>query len=170
MSHVGPSINLQDTNYNAERLSICLCSRRLLCPMVTSGAGNGVEVGEDEKSGIPSLLGSCAPSVIPETSVKVERVSGSCSPRERASNGQEATQGLDLKDRLTIVMKKPPPKSDVPNTEQDEAYHFALSTVPLLLSLNKTRRRRAKQEIMSLLDLLNEEEEKEKLAAFHQAT
>uniref|UniRef100_A0A1A8EN57 MADF domain-containing protein n=1 Tax=Nothobranchius korthausae TaxID=1143690 RepID=A0A1A8EN57_9TELE len=139
-----------------------------LGPMPTSGSVEGVEAGEDEKLETPSSQESCAPSPIPHlsmvpTSEDMERVFESGSPGERAQPpGQETkrrnTQVSDLEDRLMGVQ---------PNTEQDEAYHFALSTVPLLLNLNKTRRRQAKREIMRVLDLLNEEEEGEQVAAFH---
>lgn len=142
-------------------------TRSVSNPMPTSGAG------EDERPETQLPLVSSAPSPIPPLSMspsspESERVVRSRSPRDRAQlPGMEttwkSTQVLDLEDRLMGVLQEPPTKPKVPNTEQDEAYHFALSTVPLLLNLNKTRRRQAKREIMKVLDLLNEEEEKEQV-------
>nr|XP_015827085.2 uncharacterized protein LOC107393322 [Nothobranchius furzeri] len=152
-------------------------SKSNLGSMPTSGAVEGEEAGEGDRSETTSSLRSCASSPIPPlsvtpVSVKVEGVTRSRSPIQRAPRpGKETTKKkktthiLDLEDRLMGVLQEPPPKPDVPITEQDEAYHFALSTVPLLLNLNKSRRRQAKQEITRILDLLNEEEEGEHLAA-----
>lgn len=50
-------------------------------------------------------------------------------------------------------------KPSMSESDRDEIYHFAMSTVPLLLRLGKRQRRRAKLEILQTLDRLEEEEE-----------
>lgn len=50
------------------------------------------------------------------------------------------------------------------DSDREEMYHFALSTVPLLLRLSKRQRRRAKLEVLQTLDRLEEEEEQQAAA------
>ncbi|XP_038147674.1 uncharacterized protein LOC119787719 [Cyprinodon tularosa] len=82
----------------------------------------------------------------------------------KESRKRSSMQVADLEERIISFLEEPPTKPHVPITEHDEAYHFALSTVPMLLSLNKCRRRRAKTEILMTLDRLNEEQEQEETA------
>ena len=52
------------------------------------------------------------------------------------------------------LLEQPVPKPHVPDDELDEAYHFAMSIVPMLHRLNKDSRQQAKMEILTVLHRL----------------
>ncbi|XP_075328922.1 uncharacterized protein LOC142387995 isoform X3 [Odontesthes bonariensis] len=123
---------------------------------------------EEERSPTPqSLSGSEDSSSTPGISLPPAATSAlttfrSRSPRDRASRPAAAApaprqtrrvqrEDTDLGERLMSLLGQPVPKPHVPDGELDEAYHFALSLVPMLHRLNADQRQRAKIEILTVL-------------------
>ncbi|MEQ2288056.1 hypothetical protein AMECASPLE_019040 [Ameca splendens] len=85
------------------------------------------------------------------------------SPRETPSRRlatKKKSTGTLMEDRIMCLLESP-----TPINTHEESYHFALSTVPILTKLSSPRRRRAKREIMRILDDLTDEQEEERGSA-----
>ena len=104
------------------------------------------------------------PSTSPAPSTSAPSASRSRSPRDRiprppaqapreTRRGQRPTD-TGIGDRLMSLLEQPVPKPHVPDDELDEAYHFAMSIVPMLHRLNKDSRQQAKMEILTVLHRL----------------
>ncbi|KAM4574686.1 uncharacterized protein V3H82_009311 isoform 1-T1 [Fundulus diaphanus] len=92
-------------------------------------------------------------STTPSPSSEGEMLSPS--PRETPSRRPERRNtGTPVEDRIMSVLETLSPT----NTDE-ESYYFALSTVPILSKLSSQRKRRAKREIMRILDDLTDEQE-----------
>ncbi|KAE8281667.1 hypothetical protein D5F01_LYC20663 [Larimichthys crocea] len=115
--------------------------------------------GSEGRSSTPQQQPPTSPA--PSTSAPAPSTSRSRSPRDRPSRAAVAAQAresrrgrrtdTDIGERLMSLLEQPVPKPPMPDGELDEAYHFALSTVPMLLRLNMDTRQQAKLEIMTLL-------------------
>ena len=107
------------------------------------------------------------PSTSPAPSTSALSASRSRSPRDRnisrpavaAQAPRETRRGqrpidTGIGDRLMSLLEQPVPKPHIPDDELDEAYHFAMSIVPMLHRLNKDSRQQAKMEILTVLHRL----------------
>ncbi|XP_021169752.2 uncharacterized protein LOC110367697 isoform X9 [Fundulus heteroclitus] len=115
---------------------------------------------EEGQSGTPLSLaekeeqpGTPSPSTTPSPSSEGDMLSPS--PRETPPRRPERRNtGKPVEDRIVSVLENLSPT----NTDE-ESYYFALSTVPILSKLSSQRKRRAKREIMQILDDLTDEQE-----------
>ncbi|XP_056431336.1 transcription factor Adf-1-like [Gadus chalcogrammus] len=134
----------------------------------TSNVGSGTPL-SDRSEGRSSTPGISLqqPSTSPAPSTSALSASRSRSPRDRnisrpavaAQAPRETRRGqrpLDtgIGDRLMSLLEQPVPKPHIPDDELDEAYHFAMSIVPMLHRLNKDSRQQAKIEILTVLHRL----------------
>lgn len=67
------------------------------------------------------------------------------------------------------LLQEPIPKPHMPDAELDEAYHFALSLVPMLHRLDKDRRQQAKIEILTTLHNLEKAQHHQTVPPQHAA-
>ncbi|KAM4719291.1 uncharacterized protein FYW61_015127 [Anableps anableps] len=93
---------------------------------------------------------SCSPS--PSTSGEGETMSPRETPSRRPARKRKST-GTPVEDRMSVLKQIDPTNPDY------ESYYFALSTVPMLTKLSSQRRRRAKREILRILDDLTDDQE-----------
>ncbi|KAK5615683.1 hypothetical protein CRENBAI_023366 [Crenichthys baileyi] len=132
-------------------------SKNSLCP--TGGL-------KGERTGIPlSLADTEERAIMPSSSYSTPPTSGekrSRSPTETPSR-RPATKakstGTPMEDRIMCLLE-----NLTPTNTHKESSHFALSTVPILTKLSSPRRRRAKREIMRILDDLTDEQEEQQKA------
>ncbi|CAK6980924.1 histone-lysine N-methyltransferase 2B-like [Scomber scombrus] len=140
--------------------------------------------GSEDRSSTPGITAQQPSTSTSAPSTSKGRPSRSRSPRDRISTPAVPAQApretrraqrhdTDIGERLMSLLEQPLPKPHMPDGELDEAYHFALSLVPMVNRLNRDRRQQAKVEILSVLHNLERGQAqqatvRQELASWHQ--